>query len=44
MAKERDEHDSLVETFKLRSREDITDSNVNNSFGENKKLDRLIIR
>ena len=44
MAKERDEHDSLIETCKLRSREDTTVNNVNNSFGENKKLDRLIIR
>ena len=44
MAKEQDELDSLIETFKLRSREETTDdNNVNNSFGENKKLDRLII-
>ena len=44
MAKEQDELDSLIETFKIRSREDTTDnSNVNNSFGENKKLDRLIM-
>ena len=42
-AKEQDELDSLIETFKLRSREETIDSNVNNSFGENKKLDRLII-
>ena len=33
----------MIETFKLRSREESTDNNVNNSFGENKKLDRLII-
>ena len=39
VAKERDELDSLIEIFKLRSREDTTDNNVNNSFGENKKLD-----
>ena len=39
VAKERDELDSLIETFKLSSREDTTDNNVNNSFGENKKLD-----
>ena len=43
MAKEQDELDSLIETFKLRSREETIDNNVNNSFGENKKLDRLII-
>ena len=44
MAKEQDELDSLIETFKLRSREETTDNkNVNNSFGENKKMDRLII-
>ena len=43
MAKEQDELDSLIETFKLRSREESTNNNVNNSFDENKKLDRLII-
>ena len=43
MAKEQDELDSLIETFKLRSREETIDNNVNNSFGENKKLDQLII-
>ena len=44
VAKEQDELDSLIETFKLRSCEDSNDNNiVNNSFGENKKLDRLII-
>ena len=44
MAKEQDELDSLIETFKLRSREETTNNNnVNNSFGKNKKLDRLII-
>ena len=42
VAKEQDELDSLIETFKLRSREESTDNNVNNSFGKNKKLDRLI--
>ena len=43
-AKEQDELDSLIETFKLRSREETTDdNNVNNSFGENKKLNWLII-
>ena len=40
VAKEQDELDSLIETFKLRSREETTDdNNVNNCFGENKKLD-----
>ena len=44
MAKEQNELDFLIETIKLRSREDTTDnSNVINSFGENKKLDQLII-
>ena len=44
VAKEQDKLDSLIETFKLQSPEDITNNhNVNNSFGENKKLDRLII-
>ena len=44
VAKEQGELDSLIETFKIRSQEDITDSNnVINSFGESKKLDRLII-
>ena len=44
VAKEQDERDSLIETFKLRSSEETTDNNnVNDSFGKNKKLDRLII-
>ena len=44
IAKEQDELDSLIETFKLRSREETDNKNViNNSFGENRKLDRLII-
>ena len=44
VAKEQDDLDSLIETFKLRSREETTDNNnVNISFGENKKMDRLII-
>ena len=38
------ELDTLTETFKLRSREESNNNdNVNNSFGENKKLDRLLI-
>ena len=41
--KEQDELNSLSETFKLPSREESNDNdNVNNSFGENKKLDRFI--
>ena len=44
VAKEQDELDSLSETFKLRWREETTDdNNVNNSFGESKQLDPLII-
>ena len=44
VAKEQDELDSLIETFKLRSQDDITDTNSNvNSFRENKKMDRLNI-
>ena len=44
VAKEQDELDSFVEIFKLWSREETTDNNnVNNSFGENNKLDWLII-
>ena len=43
IAKEPDELDSLIETFKLRSHEEIIDENTLNScFGKNKKLDRLI--
>ena len=44
IAKEQDELDSLIETFKLRSREQSDNCKViNNSFGKNRKLDRLII-
>ena len=43
VAKEQDELDSLIETFKLRSREESTDNNVNNSFGKNKKLVELLL-
>ena len=43
VAKEQDELDSLIETFKLRSREESTDNNVNNSFGKNKKLVDLLL-
>ena len=37
VAKEQDELDSLIETFKLRSQDDITDTNNVNSFKGNKK-------
>ena len=51
VAKEQDELDSLIETFKFRSREDTANNNnnnnnnnnINNSFREKKKLDQLII-
>ena len=43
VAKEQDELDSLIETLKLRSREETIDKNVNNSFGGKKKFDQLII-
>ena len=40
VAKEPDELDLLIETFKLQSHEEIIDKNtVSNSFGKNKKLD-----
>ena len=40
VAKEQDELDSLIETFKLRSLEESDSSNIiNNSLGENRKLD-----
>ena len=42
IAQEQDKLDSLIETFKQRSHENSS-HNVNNSFGENKKLDQLII-
>ena len=44
IAKEPNELDSLIETFKLRSHDKTVDKNItNNSFGENKHLDRLIV-
>ena len=44
VAKEQDKLVSLIKTFKLRYGEESNDNdNVNNSFGENKRLDRLII-
>ena len=42
IAKEPDELDLLLETFKLRTH-DIPDDNVNSLFGQNKKADRLIV-
>ena len=42
IAQEQDKLDSLIETFKQRSHENSS-HNVNNSFGEIKKLDRLTI-
>ena len=44
IAKEPDELDSLIETLKLRTRDIVDDNDVVNSlFGENKKMDRLIV-
>ena len=46
VAEDEDELKSLIETFKQRSEEDdiqTENNNVNNLFGENKKLVRLII-
>ena len=44
VAKEQDKLVSLIKIFKLRYGEESNDNdNVNNSFGENKRLDRLII-
>ena len=44
VAKEQDELYSLIETFKLLSREESNDKDsVNNYFGKNKELHRLII-
>ena len=46
IAKEPEELDSLIETFKLRSEAEDNEKdtkNVKNLFGENKKMDRLIV-
>ena len=45
IAQDQDQLDSLIDTFKQRSHENYDDNfnNVNSSFGENRKLDRLII-
>ena len=44
--KELEEHDLLIETFKLRSEAEDNEKdtkNVKNLFGENKKMNRLIV-
>ena len=43
IAQDQDKLDSLTDTFKQRSHENYDNSNVNSSFGENRKMDRLII-
>ena len=44
VAKEQDELDSLIETFKLRSRKESNDNdNVNNSFAEKKNWINLFL-
>ena len=43
IAQDQDKPDSLIDTFKQRSHENYDNSNVNSSFGENRKMDRLII-
>ena len=43
VAKEQDELDSLIETFKLRSQGETIDNNVNNPFGENKNWINLLL-
>ena len=42
LEKDPDELDLLLETFKLKTN-DIPDDNVNSLFGENKKMDCLIV-
>ena len=43
IGKELDELDSLIETFKLRTHDIPDENDVNSLFGENKKMDRLIV-
>ena len=45
VATEKDELDSLIDAFKLRAQEDneINNVNIENSFGEKKKMNRLIV-
>ena len=42
MAKESDELDLLIETFKLRTHDIPDENDVNSIFGKNKKMDHLI--
>ena len=44
-AQDQDKRDSLIDTFKQRSHENDNSNNrnVNSSYGENRKIDRLII-
>ena len=42
IAKEPDERDSLIQTFKLRTHDIPDENDVNSLFGENKKMDHLI--
>ena len=39
IAQDQDKLDSVIDTFKQRSHEIYGDSNVNSSFGENRKMD-----
>ena len=41
--KEPDELDSLIQTFKSRTHDIPDENDVNSLFGENKKMDRLIV-
>ena len=43
IAHEQEKLDSLIETFKQRSHENSDKNNVNNYFGENKKLIDLLL-
>ena len=43
IVKERDELDSLIETFKLRTHDIPDENDVNSLFGKNKKMDRVIV-
>ena len=43
IAKEPDERDSLIETFKLRTHDIPDENDVNSLFGKNKKMDRVIV-
>ena len=43
IAQDQDKLNSLTDTFKQRSHENYDNSHVNSYFGENRKMDRLII-